>query len=522
MAVAVRSLDAAATASDPARMAAVVSRNIAWSYASWAVSLAGPLITIPFYVRFLGHQMYGQWLVILSLTSYLGLANLGMGQTVSNRIAEALAGGRRNRVGALVSTAFYTYAAIGAGLIGAAAVLTPWVCRRYLSASTAVEQAFLVYVVLIALGFPLKVQQMALRAFQRVDCDAGIEAAAGAGRILLVVIALAGGLKLLAVALLNGGTTLAGGLVAYLQALRLEPHSRPRLGHFSRRLLATMVKPSAAFFALQIGFTLVLGIDNLVIGCVLGGAAVTRYAVPFRLMWIAAGLFSVAIGALTPTVTANYACERNELLQRGWVLSMRLGLLYAAAGAMLLWLAGPGFIRLWAGPGVMPSAATYAMQVLFFALLVCAAPSSTVLWATSRHYGWAALTLVEGTINLLLSIWGVRRWGLSGVIGATILASLLTNAWFIPYAAITTLEIPLRMAVRALAPGAGLGLLAVALTLRMSDSARALADASSAVAWLSAIALFVGIYFRVVFSHAERLTLWGWVGRCGNAIRGAA
>ena len=70
-----------------------------------------PLVMIPIYLRCLGGRTYGAWLVILSITSYLNLANLGMGQTLNNRIAEAVAQNRHDEIDPLVSTTFFGYAA---------------------------------------------------------------------------------------------------------------------------------------------------------------------------------------------------------------------------------------------------------------------------------------------------------------------------------------------------------------------------------------------------------------------------
>jgi O-antigen/teichoic acid export membrane protein len=220
-----------------------ITRNIAWSYAQWSISVIGPLVTIPFYVRLLGHELYGQWLVILSLTSYLGLASLGMGQTVANRIAEAVARGRCEAVGEIVSTAFFCYGAIGLALVGALCLSAPWLGRHYFDNSAAAVEAFALYAGLSALSFPLKVHQMTLRGYQRVDRERAIETGAAGARIVITIAALSAGFRLAAVALINGGATLIGAAVAGVKAIALEPLARPRLARFSPGLLAGRARP---------------------------------------------------------------------------------------------------------------------------------------------------------------------------------------------------------------------------------------------------------------------------------------
>ena len=487
-----------------------ITRNIAWSYAQWSISIIGPLVTIPFYVRLLGHELYGQWLVILSLTSYLGLANLGMGQTVANRIAEAVARDRREAVSEIVSTAFFCYGAIGLALIGALCLFAPWLGRHYFNHSAAATEAFALYAGLSALSFPLKVHQMTLRGYQRVDRERAIETGAAGARIAITVAALSAGLRLAAVALVNGGATLIGAAAAYLKAVALEPRARPRLALFSPGLLREMVKPSAAFLSLQVGLALIMGIDNLVIGYARGAAEVTRYAISMRLMWMGAGLFSAAIGALTPTVTASHARNRGDVIARGLLLSTRLGIFYTAAGAALLWLVGPAFIRLWAGAGVLPDRATYALQIAFFALTVWVSPWATVLWATTRHYRWAAMTIFEGVLNLALSLWGVRHFGLAGVIGATIAASLLTNFWYIPASAAALLEIAPRRAAAELAPGLAVASAAIVAMYAFGPGYGARPGAAIIAAAVG-LPVFTAIYLRVAFTRPEREVFLGWL-----------
>lgn len=489
-----------------------ITRNIAWSYAQWSISIIGPLITIPFYVRLLGHELYGQWLVILSLTSYLGLASLGMGQTVANRIAEAAARGQRDAVGEIVSTGFFCYAAIGITLAAALCAMAPWLGRHYFNHSSAAIEAFALYAGLSALSFPLKVHQMTLRGFQRVDRERAIETGAAAARIALTIAALTAGLKLATVALINGGATLIAAAVAGVKAVALDPAAWPRPDRFSLRLLREMVKPSAAFLSLQVGLALIMGIDNLVIGYALGASEVTRYAVSMRLMWMSAGLFSAAIGALTPTVTASHALDRGDLIARGFLLSTRAGVFYAAAGAALLWLVGPAFIRLWAGPGVLPDRATYSLQIAFFALTVWVSPAATVLWATTRHYRWAAMTIFEGALNLALSLWAVRHFGLAGVIGATIAASLLTNFWYIPASAASMLEITPRRAAAEIAPGAAVAAAAIAATFALGPAYGASLGAAISAAAIG-LPIFTIIYARVAFTRSERKIFLGWLTR---------
>lgn len=449
------------------RTAPAITNNIAWSYASWSVSFAFPFVTVPLYLRFLGLKSYGDWVVIVSISSYLGLANLGLGQTVSNRIAELVATDGDSELGELVSTAFFSYTALAAVTLACLWLFTPRLAERLdLREGSAVLVAFIAYVGMNIASFPLAVNSMLVQGFQRVDWDRVVDAVINVIRVLLIALVFLAGLRLVGVAVINGAAVLAAPLVAFFLARRLTASVRPSLSRFSPRLLRGMLAPSAAFLGIQLGGFLIMGnADNLVIGYALGSAAVTRYAVPFKLIMIASGAFWVAFEALIPTITAAYARSQSDRLRRGFLFATRMGLLYGILATVGLWIVGPSFIRLWAGPDTFPGRLTFGLQLFLLIGSAWVSAASALLWATTRHYEWSILTIFEGLLNLGLSLWWVRIWGLPGVIGATVVASVLTNLWYLPYKAIRTLRIPIGLAARELGPTVALSAIAIVATL---------------------------------------------------------
>ena len=61
--------------------------NIA-ALASKVVSVIGPLITVPLFIKYLTIEEYGIWLMVLSVTSFFYLSNVGILQVVTNAVAK--------------------------------------------------------------------------------------------------------------------------------------------------------------------------------------------------------------------------------------------------------------------------------------------------------------------------------------------------------------------------------------------------------------------------------------------------
>jgi O-antigen/teichoic acid export membrane protein len=210
-------------------------------------------------------------------------------------------------------------------------------------------------------------------------------------------------------------------------------------------------------------------------------------------------------------VTVNYAQGTRDSLARGYLFSLRISIFYATAGAIALWVIGPQFFRVWAGAGVFPGLRAYALMVIFFIMVVMIMPASSILWATTRHYTWALLSMAEGVVNLALSLWWVRHFGLSGVIGATVIASLTMTFWYLPYAALRTLEVSIAKAMRELAPGFGLSAAALVAVASGWNGHRDASLIYTFVWGTGAVIAYAVAFAWIGFSRSQRQSALGWI-----------
>jgi O-antigen/teichoic acid export membrane protein len=428
-----------------------IRTGVALSYVNWTVDTAGPLILVPLYARFLGHELYGQWLVILSVTSFLSLAGLGVGQAVSNAVVEAAASAEVYKLASLVSTAFWFFVGTGAIAVVVLGLGARWLPKS-LTASPATLVCFLAFLAMSAISLPAMTFRMTLRAFQRVDLEQAIAASFSVGQVVVTTLALFAGLKLIAVAIISGATALLPGVASYLFVRRVSVETRPSLALFSSGVLFSILKPGLYFFVLQVAGTLAFGLDNLVIGYLIGARAVTPYAISFKMVSVASQLFSVAPAALMPNITADYVQGRFDLLERRFIFMTKLAILYATIAAALLWLLGPTVLRWWAGPGVFPGRLTLGLQIAFLFLSVSATPAYAIVMATSSHQGFAVVALLEAIANLVLSLWWGRSFGVPGVIAATVTGVLLGTGWYLPSTVIRALGLSPARVVAQVAP----------------------------------------------------------------------
>ncbi|HUA34633.1 MAG TPA: oligosaccharide flippase family protein [Candidatus Binataceae bacterium] len=490
-----------------------VFNNLFFSYANYATTIVAPLVLVPLFVRLLGHTLYGEWLVILSLTSYFSMANLGLSRTLANEYAMANARADLNEIDTLTSTSFFGYGAVTALLLGIFLIKLPAISTHFLAyADRATIVALVIVAVCSAVALPFDVYAMLLRGVKRVDQEQAIGAFSTVGRVAAMTAALAAGLRILAVAVIQGGIRVIGAIASCVYAIRISPEARPRIRKFSLSMMRRLIVPSAGFFAIQIAQTINVGLDNLVIAAFRPAAEVTQYAVAMKLVFINSGIFSVILDTLAPYVTADFTLQRSDRLQTGYILFLKFAFLFGVTTTMGLWFLGPGLMQFWAGPGIFPGKATFALQTSLLLMGIIANPAYIVLTSTMRHYGLTVVAAVECTLNLTLSIWLVQRWGIAGVIAGSVFAHVLTNAWYMQYGALQVLRIEFSRVVYEIGPIALLSLIVLGIAFAFAElGTTPLSGIRALISTIIAVPAFAIGWALVSFDSDERKEAWSVV-----------
>ena len=282
-----------------------------------------------------------------------------------------------------------------------------------------------------ALGQPLQVFRLAFRAFERVDLEQYGLAAFSVANLLLTALALWAGAGIEGVAAVYALLQLAAGLVFFAVLMRKFSRLRFSTRNISLALARRMLTPGFHFFVVSVSGVLMWGIDNLVIAGAMGVAFVTAFAIASRLTSLLRGLIAMPFSTSGPTITALSAEGREVPLRRLFYLSTRLAFSAAAIFAVELAFFGRDFIRLWAGRAVVVDGATFMALVGVLVINVLQQPAYAFIIATTRHRTFSWLSLLEGTANLVLSLWWVHRWGVLGVALGTLVPHALISGVYL-------------------------------------------------------------------------------------------
>jgi len=394
-------------------------------------SVLATLVTIPLTVHYLGPERYGAWVTLSTILAWAQLADLGLVNGLTNAIAEAHARDDRALAQRYVATAFWALTMVSvvlAAIYGAAYAHVNWPGMLGTTSTVAARElpvAVSLSVALFLLSLPLTVVERIYIAHQE---GAIANAWSIAGNVLtLVSVVLVtrshGGLPALVTAVAGVRLLALLGSASWLAAVR-RPYLVPRPSCFDRVVWRRLGADGAQLFVIQLAAMLLLSTDNYIIARILGASYVTPYSIAWSLFTIPQMLASVSF----PYLWAAYgdAVARRDVawITRAFRRALLVSIGFSALVAAPLALVGGAVIRFWVGAVAVPPTTVLVWMAVWSVTFAFMNGLSCFLNANGRFRGQTLYGTATALLNIALSVWWAGKFGLSGVIAATVVSYL--------------------------------------------------------------------------------------------------
>ena len=236
------------------------------------------------------------------------------------------------------------------------------------------------------------------------------------------------------------------------------PELSLRWSLFSPSLVREVTSLSIYFFVIDIAIQVGFNLDNLIIGGVIGTAAVAVYSVAMRLADYQRQLAGQFNALLFPVIVRLGSGRGPDALRTMLVEGTTIALaLIVGVTVCVVGFAKP-LIQLWMGPGFEQSVSTLYILAITSIVLVAQGPPGSILLGVGRHRIVALVSIADAVLNLTFSLLLVRPFGMMGVAAGTGIPVLLLNLGVILPLACRTVGVPvsqfLRSAVRPAVAGA--------------------------------------------------------------------
>jgi O-antigen/teichoic acid export membrane protein len=387
----------------------------------------------PYLVHTLGDSMYGVWVLVLSITGYMGLLDSGIKTSIVRYIARHNATSDTEGLNGIATTSLVLYCILSLVVVLITTTLALGFERMF---KVSPDEVPVVRAVVclggagVALSLPVGVFGGLVVGLQRYDLLNKANIILLAVRTAGIVALLSYGLGVVAVSAMQlvSQVLLAALLVWY--AYRVYPSLAIRWSLCRKETVKLLYGYSGFMLLNNLAMFALFYSGEVVVGIFLGMSSVTYYAIAASLVQYLSKFVGAMTQVLHPYASDQEARGNTEQIRKVILMGTKLCLLVVLPVALTYILLGKTFIGLWMGPSYVEVAGP-VLVVSAIGRIIWLAHSGTgnVLLGIGKHKVITSVNIATGVASIALSTLLVREFGVLGVaIGTTV--SLIVSQIF--------------------------------------------------------------------------------------------
>lgn len=283
--------------------------------------LRGMSIFLSFFVvrvtiGYLGKDLYGIWIVLLSIISWLSLFDIGVGNGLRNKLTIALSNNNLEDARSYVSTAYIILSSIALTLLilfSCSIYFINWISVFNSTLLDIGEYRLMMFLFMfsIVFSFVLGLINSILNAYQQSALTNVISIMTNLIFISFLILFKSFFLSnIIKIIFIYCVALLLSHLILTFYFFKKNKAVVPRFIHFSKSKIKDVLSLGGSFFIIQIAVLLIFTVDNYIILQLLGTEQVSVYNVVFKLFSIFTLAFGIIISPLWSAFTE--ANEKND------------------------------------------------------------------------------------------------------------------------------------------------------------------------------------------------------------------
>lgn len=396
-------------------------RNIIFSFIIKVFSIAISIVLVPLTINYVNPSRYGIWLTLSSIVGWLTFFDIGFGNGLRNKFAEALAEKKDELARIYVSTTYVILSIIIGFVVLLFFVVNPfinWASVLNSPPEMAKELSVLAIIVFVffCLRFIFQLLGTVLTASQHPAKTSLLE--------------LIGSFLSLAIIYILTKTT-SGNLVYLGAVLSFTPvfvmiissfwfYSRgfkkyaPSFKYVHFKYARNLMSLGLKFFIIQICALILFDTNNFIIIHLFGAADVTTYNVSFKLFSVVTMVFTIIVTPLWSAFTDAYAKNDFEWI-RTTISTMKKIWLVLSVFSIILLVFSPWIFKLWLGNKVTVPFSLSATMAGYVIVYTWQTFHVFFLNGIGKIQLQLYLVIFSSLINIPLAIFLGRRFGLVGI-----------------------------------------------------------------------------------------------------------
>jgi len=389
---------------------------------------------MPFIINSLGSHDYGLWIIITSILSFYGVLDIGLSSATQRFISHALAREDEQELNKTMATAIFLFSLIALFAFIITLVIAfsaPLFIDDALSEEL-FKNTILIMGTALACAFPFSAYQGILTANLRFDLQSYIQLFKNLYRVTAIFIALSFSPTVTNLALVIVSADLLGYLFTLIYAKKNAGWLQLQKSDIDKAKTKELFNFGIFSFVGFVANKLKNNTDRFVIAGFLSLTHVAIYQIAAQLAEYFRQLLSSLLGVFFPTFTQLHSKGEHQKLIETFLFVSKLSAIISTliGGAIIIF--GQQFVILWVGPEFAAAHIPLVILMVGQTLASIQYPLFQVLFSIAKHKIYTGLSLLDGVLNLILSIIFVQYWEVAGVAFATALSFVVIRFFTVP------------------------------------------------------------------------------------------
>lgn len=391
-----------------------IHRNIAFSGLGYILPLIASLATIPLMIKYMGHDVYGLYIICISLIGFMTFVDLGVGQAIVKYVSQYEATGENAKIKPILDIALMMYVVLGITIAGLVTLfslpLGKLIYNHDAIKATMAAKALSITALAFLLSYINQFFLNIFKAYHRFDIPAVIQNSANIAGVVSATVLLLLGYDLLVILWGYVAIQVVALTAGYLLGKQVLPQGVTLGLSFDQHIFAEMLGFSVYTFVSNFLGGVVSRLDKFIIGAILGTEAVTYYQIPYTIVQMANGLIQVLSQITFPRFSElsslNDVAGRLALYKRSMLLVFVVSMVLAVG----LISSGGAFLALWLS-AEFAAKSTLTLQII--ALYFFFQSNTVVAYWALQGSGNAKVTAISsflGTVAYVVGIYFLTQY----------------------------------------------------------------------------------------------------------------
>ncbi len=395
----------------------IIGRNIRFGFLNNILSIIVAFFLFPFIVRHTGQELYGVYLLVMTVTGYFMLLDLGVGSALTKYVSEFNGVGDLEAINRIINASLSFYV-----IIGFIAALFLFGCSIYFSRIFRVEtqnlvlvrQLFTIAAIYALLTWPLSIFRLTVQGLNLWDIDAIVNMAVQLLNVIMAIVIFTSGHGILLYFISSQALNILACVVFFLISGK-KVRFKITFPYLDLKTFKIIFKFSSFMFLSSIVGIFIFQVHNFIIGYFISMSAVTIYAVAYNIQSYFRTINS-AIGSPPYTMASEMEGRGDYYGQRMLVFkgTKYMSAVFLPVVIIMFFFAEP-FINYWMGPGFQESVLPARIIILFWLFNGTITSAMNMLTAKGIVKTPFYITILVALTNIVIGVSLIKFIGINAI-----------------------------------------------------------------------------------------------------------